>query len=282
MTTHPPEPAGADWIVITPSGGVRQPLWRRLQAEWPLLRLWTGRELRSRYRQSWLQAGWSVIQPAMILLTYGVVLVGVLQVTGDDIPYLTFAWAGLVPFGFVQQALGQGVGSIQYSASIISKVYFPREVLPLSVVGAGLFDLAVTSVILVGLSWLQVRPPGLASIALVPAYAVLIIWVAGLTVLAATANAFRRDLNLAMPLILRSLFILTPIMYSTSLYSDRLAQLNQLNPFAVVIEVVRDGLVRDRWPNMLPLAVHGLIGIVVLWFSLVVCRRLEHDMSDVA
>ena len=266
--------------MITARGGIQQSLARRVVDALPLLRLWTVRELRTRYRQSVLHASWSVIQPAVLLLTYGFVLTSVLDVGHENVPYLTFAWAGLAPFAFVQQSLGQGVGSIQQAGNVISKVYFPREILPLSIVGAAGVDLGITTTLLVVISWVQIGPPSVHLLALVLVDVVLVLWVAGLTVLVAALTVFRRDLLHAMPLLLRALFIVSPVMYSASVLEDRAPVLSTLNPVTVVIQATRDTVIRHRWPAFGPLAIHAAVGALLLVSAILVVRRFERTMSD--
>ena len=86
------------WVEITSERGLIQPYWLRVRAMLPVLWLWTRREVQSRYRQSALRAGWSVVQPAASPITYGWVLTRVLDIGLEPLPYLSFAWAGLVPF----------------------------------------------------------------------------------------------------------------------------------------------------------------------------------------
>lgn len=263
-------------VVITAGHGLEQPLSERIRTTRPILWMWVRRELRVRYRQSTLRASWGLIQPVAILISYGLVLTRVLDVGSDHVPYLTFAWAGIVPYTFVQQSLGQGVGSIQQSGALISRVYFPREILPLAIVGASLVDLGVMTVILVVLAWVQVGPPTIHLIALVPIYLVLLVWTTGLTMLAAAVTVFRRDLNHAMPLILRVLFIVTPVMYPAVL----LRGMQHLSTLAVVIEDVRQVTFRGAWPDASVLGVHLALGLVVLAIGYTVLRRLEPRMGD--
>ena len=166
--------------------------------------------LRVRYRQSILSAGWGLIQPVTLLVIYGWVVVRVLNVGQTELPYLSFAWAGIVSFTFLSQALGQGVGSIQSAGSLISRVYFPREVLPFAVVTSSLADLGVMTALLFVVAWFQVGPPGLAALGLVPVSALLVVWALALTLLSSTATVFRRDLNYAVVVAAR-LFIMSPV-----------------------------------------------------------------------
>jgi lipopolysaccharide transport system permease protein len=274
-------PSRADDIVVMTRGkGSHESIVRRLRGELPLLWLWTSRELRARYRQSWLRAGWTVIQPVVLLMTYGWVLTAVLDVGDDRIPYLTFAWAGLGPFIFIQQALGAGVGSIQQSRHIITKVYFPREILPLSAVGTAFVDLVVMTAILVVLAWVQIGPPTIHLLAIVVVDAVLVTWMAALTMLAASAAVFRRDVIHVMPLVLRVLFIISPVMYATSLLEERAPAFVSWNPLTVTIEATRDVVTRHVWPDWLLLGVHGAVGVVLFLVAMMVMRSFERRMSD--
>lgn len=273
--------AGAgDMVVLTADQGLHQTIAQRLRHGTPLLWLWIARDLRARYRQSWLRAGWSVIQPVVLLLTYGWVLTAVLDVGDDDVPYLSFAWAGLVVFMFTQQALGSGVGSIQQSRHIITKVYFPREVLPLAAVGAAVFDMAIMTVILVVLAWVQVGPPTIHVISVFATDLVLVIWIAAIVMLAATAAVFRRDVIHVTPLVLRALFILSPVMYATSLLEERAPVFVSWNPLSVTIESTRDAFTRHEWPNWSLLAVHLVVATGLLLIALAAVRRYERRMSD--
>jgi lipopolysaccharide transport system permease protein len=266
------------FVRISPERGVDVPIGNRLRAVSNLWRTWVRRELRVRYRQSLLRASWSLIQPVTILLTYGLVLTRVLNVTSEDAPYLTFAWAGIAVFTFVQQGLGQGVGCIQQAGPLLSRVYFPREVIPLSVIGTAAVDLGLMTAILVIVSWIQVGPPTIHLIGIVPVYLVLALWVSGLTMGVAAVTVFRRDLNHAMPLLLRALFILSPVMYPVAMLPGPA----MMNPVAAVIEGTRDVVYRGSWPAPEVLGPHLLVGAALTAAGWTLLRRLEPRMGDFA
>ena len=267
-------------VVITPARGIEQSLVERVRVTGPLVRVWTARELRVRYRQSLLRTAWSLVQPMTILLTYGWVLTAVLDVSREEVPYLTFAWAGIVPFTVFSQGLGQGVGSIQQAGSIISRVYFPREVLPLAVIGCALVDLAIMTVTLVVTAWVQVGAPSIYLIGLIPVYLVLVVWVAAVTLVASAFTVFRRDLNFAVPLGLRVLFIVSPVMYQAQLIKDQVGWLTWLNPLAVIIEGTRSAVYRHSWPDAATLGPQFAVGTLCLFGAILLFRRLEPRMSD--
>ncbi len=267
-------------VVISPGRGIEHTFRERVRVTWPLAITWTARDLRVRYRQSLFRSGWSLIQPLTILVTYGWVLTTVLDVQTEEVAYLTFAWAGIVPFTFFSQALGQGVGSIQQAGPIISRLYFPREVLPLAVIGGALVDLAIMTVTLIIASWVQAGPPTIHLLGLVPVFGVLLVWTVAITVASAALTVFRRDLNFAVPLVLRVLFIGTPVMYPAALVAATAGWLVRLNPLAVVVEGTRDAVYRQAWPDVSLLAGHVLVGSVLLVAAFVLLRRLEPRMSD--
>lgn len=270
----------SEQVRITPRRGIEMTLRERVASTVALTRTWTVREQRARYRQSLLRSAWSLLQPVTILVTYGWVLVAVLDVQSEDAPYLTFAWAGIVPFTFFSQALGQGVGSIQQAAGVVTRLSFPREVLPLAVVGGAAIDLAIMTATLVAVAWIQVGPPSIHLLGLLPAYATLLAWTVAFTVGAAGVTVFRRDLNFAVPLGLRVLFIATPVMYPAALIAATATWLVDLNPLAAVVEATRDAVYRGRWPDLATLGPHLAAGCLAVVGVFALFRRLEPTMSD--
>lgn len=267
-------------MTIVPGRGLVQSSAERIRTLLPLLAVWTRRDLRVRYRQSVLSAAWGLIQPVTLLVIYGWVVVRVLDVGQTDLPYLSFAWAGIAPFTFLSQAMGYGVGSIQTSGALISRVYFPREVLPFSVVMASLADLAVMTVILFIVGWIQVGPPGPEVIGLIYVDLVLIVWASALTLIAASATVFRRDLNYAVPLLLRVLFIVSPVVYSADFIQDRAYLLWAANPLAIVIEGTRATVLEGEWPDMTLTTIHLAVGTALLAAGYAAFRRIEPRMGD--
>lgn len=265
---------------MSPRGVHYRSWWQRVRLAWPLLVAWTVRALKARYRQSWLSALWSLVQPAALLVTYGWVFTTILNVRTGDIPFLSFAWSGLCVFSFAQHCLGAGVSVFTDSAHLISKTYFPREVLPLSVVGVGLADLGVSVAILVGVGWVQTGPPGIHALGALASLGVLVLVVSGVTLCASAVSVARRDLQHAMPLLLRVLFILTPVFYPLSALTTAQRRGLQINPLTVVVEGVRDGLLRDRWPDASLLAIHATAGAVLVVIGLYAVRRAERLMAD--
>jgi lipopolysaccharide transport system permease protein len=253
----------------------------RIRLAMPLLLAWSRKEYSVRYRQSLLGLAWSVVQPLAILAIFGGIMARVLHVSHDGLPYISFAYAGLVAWTFVSSVLLITAQSLIAASPVLGKVYFPREVVPLAQVFAFAIDLVIgTAILLVilrvqGISW------SIHLIALLPIYLVLITWVATVSVLSATLTVFIRDLRYVMPLVVQLLFISSPIMYSPSQFPHSVAWINSVNPVAVLIGAIRDAALLHNWPDWS--LVGPQAGVAVVGFVLVIAyvRSVEPRIVDV-
>lgn len=253
----------------------------RSRRTWGLVRVLALREFRTRYRQSVLEVAWSLITPAVLLGVYGVVLTQVFDVTSPDVPYLSLVWTGMVVWMMFSSAVANGVRSILSNADLISKVYFPREALPLSVVGAAFFDLAIGTAVLVPLVAIQVQTVSITAVAAVPVVLVLVAWTAAVTTFLATLAVFLRDVAHATVLLLQVGFFITPVMYAAGNLPDGFLFLNRLNPLAVCINALRDAILTQQWPNWPLLGLHAVGGVVAFVLAILYVRRVEDRMVDV-
>jgi lipopolysaccharide transport system permease protein len=251
---------------------------RIYRVRWLLLQ-WARRDFRVRYRQSVLGPAWSVIQPTVLLAFYGVLFVQALHVRPDRGPYVLFAWCGLTTWVLISTSLITGTPSLVISQPLITKVYFPREVVPFAAVLVSAFDLAIATVILVVLTGVTV---GLSSsmLALVPIYLSLIMFTAAVTTFAATFAAFARDIQHALPLVLQVAFIATPVMYPSKLVPARFAWVFRFNPIAVLIEQVRTCVIDQRWPPASTLGLDVVVGVLALIVAVAYVRSVEHRLPD--
>lgn len=253
----------------------------RVRRSWPLVRVLTVREFRARYRQSALELAWGLITPVVTLAVYGVVLTRLFHVDGNGAPYLSMVWIGMVVWTMFSTAVVVGVQSLVANADLVSKVYFPREVLPLSIVGASLVDLVIGLVVLVPLLAVQVGRVGLCAVAALPVLVVVLVWAAAITVFTATVSVFLRDAMHATRLAIQVGFFASPIMYSTAILPPNLYAWSRINPLAVCIDALRAALLFHRWPEWRWLAVHAVAGVVALIGAVLVTRAVEDRMVDV-
>lgn len=258
------------------------PIGARIREQMPLLRMWARRQYRIRYRQSALGWMWSLAQPLAMLAIYGLVLSVLLKVRGNGLPYVSFAFAGLVPWAFLSSAISAAIPATGNARDLISRTYFPREVIPAASVGAALVDLAVGSLFLLILDIAQNvgLAPTVSSLLIIDV--ILAIWVTGIAILGAVVAVFVRDALHALPLGLQLLFIATPIMYPVTLLPTRWRWVENLNPLAVVVQATRAVVLRHQWPDWPVLAAQFVAGGLFLLASILYTRSVEPRIPDVA
>lgn len=238
------------------------------------------REVRVRYRRSFLDAGWALITPIALLAVYGAVLTS-FGATATCGPYISTAWIGLVIWTFFATATSGGVTSLVGSADLISKLYFPREALPLAMVGAALVDLGIGVATIAPLVLVQGVDPTITWVAFPIAVLVAVVWAAAISVIVATVAAFVRDLVHLVNLLLRVGFFAVPVMYEASALPSQLAWTATANPLAVAITASRESLLCGQWPSFGLLGLHLVAGLAVLALGIVYTASVESRITDV-
>lgn len=254
---------------------------RRVRRVIGLLRILTPREIKLRYRENVLDMAWALITPVAVMIVYGIVLTQSFDAEGSCSPYLSSAWTGLVLWTFFATALGMASWSLLSSAELITKVYFPREAIPLSVVGATLLDLgigAVTIVVVAAVQGVDLSPMALAAL---PALLVLVVWTAALCVFSSVLAVFLRDVTQAVQLFLRVGFFATPVMYEPSLLPSAFAWTATVNPLAVAITGVREPVLCGVAPDWGVILAQLVVGSIVLVLGVYYVRSVETRMTDV-
>ena len=257
-------------------GGALSGVW---QSRWLLLQ-WVRRDFVVRYRQSALGLAWSVLQPALLLVVYGLVFVKVLHVRPAHGSYLVFAYCGLAPWAFFSNAISWSMPSLANASPIIRQVYFPRSVIPLAACGVVVVDLVLSTAILLVL---QVATAGrlyLSTMALLPLFAALVLGTAALSVVSAVLGAFVRDFRFALPLLLQLLFIATPIMYPRSEVHGRWGWVFTYNPLAQLVGAVRGAVADGRWPPAGVMAVSVAACLTALLAAVLYCANVEDRLPD--
>ena len=245
-----------------------------------LLGIWTGREIKIRYKQSFLGATWAVLQPLALMLMFTLVFSRFVQVPTNGIPYPLFSYTAVLPWTFFATAIAFGVPSLVGNMNLVTKTYFPREILPLGAIGASFFDFIIASSIFVlMLIFYGVRVT--SSALWVPV--ILLIQIAltiGVTLLASGIIVFYRDVRFIVPVVLQLWLYATPIIYPASLVPESLQTLYVLNPMVGIIEGYRATiLIGQPPPNSLVISAVVAAGILVAGYS--VFKRLERSFADI-
>jgi lipopolysaccharide transport system permease protein len=246
-----------------------------------LLREWTSRNIRARYQQSALGWLWAVIQPVAQVAMFTVIFTVVVPVNTGDIPYILFVYVSMVPWTFLTSSLTDMSDSLVGNMGLITKIYFPREVLPVAAMLARLMDLGVAAVLIVIL--MLIYQPSLSPVGLLFVPVILAIQLAlilGLGLAAAAANVFFRDVRSLLGLGLQLWFYAAPIIYPVTLVPERLQPFYFLNPMAGILESYRDVLLRGTLPGgyLISSAVLSLVIFLVgYWFF----KRVEFQFADI-
>lgn len=246
-----------------------------------LLSLLVWRDFSCRYRQSVLGIGWAVVRPALSVLVFTVIFGMVARLPSDGLPYPLFSFAAMMPWLYTSGALASTTNSVVLGSGLLSKVYFPRLVLPLASVASGLGDFAIQFVLLILLmAWYGIMPGW--TVLLAPLFLLQCMLVSLALGLWLTAlNVKYRDIGQAVPFLTQIWMYLTPIVYSSSLVPDRWRPLYCLNPLVGVIDGFRWAMLGQSAPDWTMLSVSTVTIGVLLITGLHYFRRVEKTFADI-
>jgi ABC-type polysaccharide/polyol phosphate export permease len=238
------------------------------------------RDLKARYKQTFLGGLWSLGSPLVELAVYAVVFGSVLRAPSDGAPYPLFAYVGVVMWTFVSGGLVRGTTSITSNAGLVSSVPFPKAAAPLAAVGAALFD-ALLSAVFLALALAYYRAPLTVNILwLVPLGGILLAFVTGLALLLSALNVFYRDIHHVVGLAVRLWLFLTPVVYASSAVPERYRVPYALNPLVGIFESVRLVLVQGRPPDWGALVYPAVAAALVLAVAALVFRATEPYFAE--
>ena len=268
-------------LIIQPSRGWVPINLRDLWEYSELLYFLVWRDIKVRYKQTVIGAAWAIIQPFMLMVVFTIFFGGLAQVPSDGIPYPVFAFAGLLPWQLFAQALNSAGNSLIGSQNLITKVYFPRLVIPISAVLAGVVDFAIAFLVLLGLMIFYGLAPTTAVITL-PLFVLLAVATALAVGLWLSAlNVEYRDVRYVIPFLTQFWLFATPVVYASSMIPERWRFLYGLNPMAGVVESFRWALFgKGEGPGLL-LAISVVVVIALLIGGLYYFRRMEKTFADV-
>lgn len=245
-----------------------------------LLYFLTWRDIKVKYKQTAMGAAWAIIQPLFMVIVFAVFFGIFMEVPTDGMPHMIFFYCGLMPWIFFSTALGVCSNSLINNTNLITKIYFPRTIIPIAAIGAGLPDLLITVVILLGivvfykiaLTW---------QLLLLPAMLVLTTWLAtafGIWLAALTVRY--RDIRHALPFVLQLWFFITPIVYPLSIVPEKWRWAMYLNPMTGIVEGIRSA-VAGRSLNWMAVEFSFVIALLTFVASIYAFRRLEKSFADV-
>lgn len=245
-----------------------------------LLWLWTAREVRVRYKQSLLGVAWAVVQPLALTLIFTLVFTKIVSIDTGDIPYPVFSYAALVPWTLLATSLTFSIPSLVNNMQLVSKIFFPREILPLASIGAALFDFAISFTILLVMLVVFGFPLTPLILWILPMLAIELTLAAGVGLIGAAVIVFLRDVRFVVPLALQVWMYASPVIYPIEMVPEKWRTLYFLNPMAGIIDGYRRVLLMGETPNIPALAIAAVVSLTLLVVGYLAFKRLEPSFAD--
>jgi len=278
---EPNQDSNFSFTVVEPVNGWASLRLRDLWEYRELLYFLIWRDIKVRYKQTMLGAAWAVIQPFFTMIVFSIFFGYLAEVPSDGVPYPIFSYTALIPWTFFANGVSQSANSLVGSSNLLSKVYFPRLVIPSSSVLSGLLDFGIAFIVLLGMMMFY----GLgisATIIWLPFFLLLALVTAlGVGLWLSAMNVQYRDIRYMVPFLIQFWLFATPIAYSSSLIPEPWRVLYALNPMVGVVEGFRWAMLGTETAPGPMIAVSAVIAVVVLVSGAIYFRRMEDTFADV-
>lgn len=246
-----------------------------------LLLAWTKRSIRARYQQSILGWLWAIVQPIASVIIFSIVFTNFIRVDTGSIPYPIFSFVALAPWTFFSSSLADMTQSLVQNIYLVTRIYFPREILPLAAMLARFLDFLVALGVMAAMLVIykvDVYPPALLFIPLI--ILIQMILILGIGLLTSALYVYYRDVNPLMILITQLWFYASPVIYPISTIPEKYRFLYFLNPMSGILEGYRTAIFYRSIPDY-TLLIAGLEAVAVLVFGYWLFKRLEFQFADV-
>ena len=257
---------------------------RDLQEVWQykeLLYFFTWRDFKVRYKQTAIGVLWAIFQPFITMVVFTIFFGNLLKVPSDGVPYPIFVYTGLLFWQFFSSALSDTSNVLIANQSIITKVYFPRLILPLSAVATKLVDFLIASVILVGMMIYYGYTPHWSGLLIMPLLLIITFMAAvGGGLFLAAVNVKYRDVRYALPFFIQILLFVTPVIYPASI-AGKYSWILAMNPMTGVIQTARAALLGTTAVNWALIAVSFVATAVLLIVGILFFKKVERYFADV-
>lgn len=253
---------------------------RELWAHRDLFFILAWRDIKVRYKQTALGAAWAILQPLLSMIVFTVLFGKLAHVPSEGEPYAIFSYAGLLPWNFFTNAVTNSSNSLVATTSLITKVYFPRLLVPTAAIGAAVVDISIATVMLLLMMPIYGIGFHITLLMFIPLVALTAMTAAAFGIWASALNVKYRDVRYALPFAIQLLMFLTPVIYPVSFLPERWRWVLRLNPLSGIIEGFRSA-VFDRAFNWNGLAISAVIALTLLTAAAYIFRRMEDEFADV-
>jgi lipopolysaccharide transport system permease protein len=237
--------------------------------------------LKVRYKQSLLGPSWAILQPLSLMLIYTVIFSRIARVPSDGAPYALFAYCALLPWTYFSTALASATNSLVSHFSLVTKVYFPREILPMTYVIAALVDFLVASTVLGALLLYYNVSLTAQAFYVLPTIGILTVFTIAVSLVLCAVQVRYRDIGVAMPLVLQLWMFATPVVYPLSVVPESWRPFYVLNPMVGIIESFRRVILQSAAPDFQALAVSAAVSAVLLPVAFIYFKHVEATVADV-
>jgi lipopolysaccharide transport system permease protein len=246
-----------------------------------LLRAMTLHRISVRYKQSLLGYFWAILHPLLLMLIYTIIFSRFVKVPTDGVPYAVFAYTALLPWTLFSNGLTGATLGLPANSNLLSKVYFPREIVPLSYVFAAFADFLMAFLVLILLMFHYGISLSLAALWAIPAILTLAVFLIGTSLITSAVQVRFRDVGMALPLLLQVWMFATPVVYSLSSVPRSLRFLYDLNPLVGVVETFRGALLHGAEPDWALLGKSFSISLAVIVVAYALFKHAEATFADV-
>ena len=253
-------------------------LFKNLYEYRELLKTNVKKDIRGKYKGSFLGVLWSFLNPLLMVVVYAIVFPYIMKVKTDN--YLQYLICGVIPWNFFTTVMGLGMGSIKNNAGIVNKVYFPREILPISAALSGLVNFFISCIIVIlfclfgglGISW---------HIILVPIIAIMqFLIIAGLVLGLSAINVYIQDTEYIVQFFINMLFYAAPILYPAEVFPKAVRWILDINPFTHVVNAYRDLFMYHNIPNLGSCLYILIVALICFYIGLRIFRKLEKGFAE--
>jgi lipopolysaccharide transport system permease protein len=239
------------------------------------------RDLLARYKQTFVGFGWAVIQPLVMMIVFSIIFGKLVKMPSDGIPYPIFSYAALLPWTLLASGINFGVNSLTANASLITKVYFPREIIPIASVTAATVDYFVASTIFVGLMiWYKVTL-SIVLLMLFPLIIIQLLLMMAIVFVLSVWNVRYRDVRHGLSFIIQIWMYASPVVYPISVVPEKWKFLYMLNPMVGIIDGYRTVIFKSEIldiTTIMPAVVFAAIGLPIAYIYF---KKAEKDFSDI-
>ena len=266
--------------MIEPPSGLKNLDLKELWAYRELLWVLTARDVKVRYKQTVLGFAWAIIQPFMLMIVFSIFFGRLAKIPSDGYPYPVFVYAALLPWTFFANAINSSAGSLVGSQHLISKVYFPRLIIPLATVGGGLIDFVIAAVVLLGLM-LYYGIPWTSNLLMAPLLMLAVIFTAlGVGTMLSALTVAYRDFRYVVSYLVQFWMFATPVVYPVSIVPQKWHWLLNLNPMAGLIDGFRSVFLGKPF-DLVAIGISMSIAIMIFLLGIFYFEKVERRFADI-